>query len=105
MKKLLIGLTLLTTMSSFANENIFIGEGDGRSSIPFLAGCSHAKEEAITNAQMSCHEAGYKTCEEVLTKRTYRRSANPLAHGAIIMGTSDKNDGVCGYKSIFEGIQ
>lgn len=115
MKKLLIGLTLLASMSSFAisqgerdgEENmIFTGEGEGTSHIVFMAGCSDAKEEAISDARNSCHKAGYKICEELETKRTYRRSANPLRHAVLYVIPTGSNStvGECSYESTFEGI-
>ena len=106
MKKLILGLILLASMSSYANtvdSNIFVAEGKSGSKTPFMAGCSSAKEEAIANAKMACHEAGYSICEEVETKRMFRRGAKA---SIIFFGLTSYNDeGVCGYKSIYEGIE
>ncbi len=109
MKTLILTITILSSLSSFATEkapNLFIGSGRAQSDIPLLAGCSDAKEEAISHAKLLCYKAGYVHCEEVETVRTYRRGSNPLRNNVLLfipVGNKDTS-GVCGYRSVFQGF-
>ncbi|MAE57234.1 MAG: hypothetical protein CME69_00055 [Halobacteriovorax sp.] len=109
MKTLILTITILSSLSSFATEkasNLFIGSGRAESDIPLLAGCSDAKEEAISHAKLRCYEAGYAHCEEVETVRIYRRGSNPLRNSALLFISlgNRETSGVCAYRSVFQGF-